>query len=201
MRISTTDLESFRRIIQTDYGREDELISRIEGHPAPASWQMKAGAAWHAALAGEPYTDFAFEEIHIERAREAIGPGLWEVKASGEVAGHTIVAKVDHVCGSKITENKAKFSQASEIDYEPQLQWRFYLLLHEATQVRYNLWSFKDPSEAGAWCDLRDVLSFSFWPYAGLQTDCERWVRLFADWAEAKNLSKFLQEKDYALAR
>jgi hypothetical protein len=202
MRISATWIEQYRRVIETDYASEDELAAQIQGKPFEPSWQMKCGSAFHHALEtfrgpvieGDESQrvavgDYLFSVPSVVAAQRFIGPGLWEVKHTMEIEGATVVAKVDHVCGLFLQDNKCKFSTADCKDYEPSLQWRLYLLIHGAECLRYNLWSFKDPDETG-YCELRDMLSFRFWRYTELESDCRRWVKMFLSWVESKGLSR-----------
>lgn len=212
IRISTTTLESYRRVLTTEYATEAELIAQVKGEPFEPSWQMQAGSAWQALLSspfevgtidetqGEyrvHYGDFSFGRKSQELARDHIGPGISEVKALArfqlgcrDAVPVDVVAQVDHIRGLMIQENKAKFSTPDARDYEQSLQWRFYLLAHEAAHVRYNLFDFADPKNG--YCELRNIVSFGFWTYPDLRADCERWVRAFLEWASSKRLLSYL---------
>lgn len=208
LRVSSTTLESFRRLVQTDYGDQSDLIASIMGKPFEPSWQMNAESAWQAVLErpaehrqfDETDTayyrsgDYTFDGGAVGAALKHIGPGLCEVKATREfdVFGCpvTVVAQVDHVRGLFLQENKAKFSPADPKDYEPSLQWRFYLAVHGAACLRYNLFSFADPRQG--YCQLRDVVSFRFWPYAELELECRQWLLQFLDFAHQHRLTPYL---------
>lgn len=207
LRVSVTTLESFRRLLQTEYGSEEELIAQIMGKPFEPTWQMRAGTAWHACLEKHPRTGayalctsggFSFSALHVCEALGHIGPGIWEVKAARvfDIGWHhaNVVAQTDHCRGLLIQDNKTKFSPADARDYEASLQWRFYLAIHGAPRLRYNLFSFKDPDEQG-YCELKDILSFSFWDYAGLESDCRFWLTEFLLWAGSKNLLSYLNRE------
>ncbi len=51
IRISTTTLEAFRRVLQEERGSEAELVASIRGEPFERKWQMDAGTRWHEILA------------------------------------------------------------------------------------------------------------------------------------------------------
>ncbi len=254
LRVSTTSLESFRRILHTDYGSEAELIASIKREPFVPSWQMDAGKAWHAVLEGaaechpmilerdalEPpdvppqpprkrliYFEekaavavaaealaeslridalvkhyesggYYFDRNVVERARQIIGPGLWEQKETKQyrIGRHdvNVVAQVDHKSGLVLQENKTKFSQPYARDYEESLQWRFYLEVHEALRCNYNLWHFAEPTSDGH-CESKGMCSFTFWHYPGLERDCVRWLREFMAWAEGRELLEYLDRE------
>lgn len=53
LRLSTTTLESFRRVIHTEYAQEEELVAQVRGEPFEATWQMQAGSAWDRAISDQ----------------------------------------------------------------------------------------------------------------------------------------------------
>lgn len=209
LRISTTTLEAFRRLIDTEYGDEKELIAQIKGEPFEARWQMEAGTAWHTALSTEickseretglvEIGKFSFSVGHVEAADRHIGPGVWEVKQvrvsdirQDEYV--VVVAQADHCRGLLIQDNKTKFSKPDAREYEQSLQWRFYLWVHGAQEFRYNLFDFADPKDG--YCELLNIVSFNFWPYPGLEADCRRWVGEFLDWCASKRLLPYLNRQ------
>ena len=211
IRVSATMLESFRRVLTTEYATEEELIAQVKGAPFKPTWQMMAGSAWQLALsdpeAGQWHTDdegeyVEFEEYgttfsreDVEFGRAHVGPGLCEVKAGRDlfIQGESVrlVAQVDHINGTHIQENKAKFAPPDVSDYEPSLQWRTYLFVHDAESVRYNLFTF---SERYGCCKLRgEVISATFWRYPGLKNDVRVKVQEFIAWAASRGLLDYLR--------
>lgn len=202
IRVSTTTLEAYRRLLQTEYGTEAELIAQIKGEPFKPSWQMQAGQAWdhvlswpgYEALGFQPaYGGFTFDAEAWRSAKEHLGPGVWQVKATKQIGPALVVAQVDHIHGMLIDEVKAKFSTPDARDYEQVLQWRFYCLIHDAPVVRYSLFDFSDPK--GGYCELRNIISFKFWSYPNLEVDCKRWVSEFLSWAESRALLGYLNRE------
>lgn len=57
MTARVSHIESFRRVMQTEFGDEGELIRAVKGTPDAPNWMMLAGTAWHAVLdgKGDPY--------------------------------------------------------------------------------------------------------------------------------------------------
>lgn len=222
MRISTTIVEDYRRLLQAEYQRdtaEEELIAKIKGTPFEPTWQMRAGKAWHSIIetpdayertyqeAGVQdqiyyeYDGFRFDAGAVKVARERIGPGLWEVKGTRRftLSGQevTVVAQADHMHGLFIQDNKATWSNPGAFDYEPSLQWRFYLLVHAAASFTYNKFAFREPKDG--YCELHNLLSFRFWTYPDIETDCRRWLALFLAWAESRGLSRYLEREGTGL--
>jgi len=210
IRLSATTLEAYRRVVETEYASESELIASIRGERIPETWQMAAGSAWDNLLSGAGEVavfnvdettyhacgGFTFKEDHVEAARKHLGPGLWQVKVEkfidSSLGPVCLVAKVDKVRGLFVDEVKAKFSTVDARNYERSLQWKLYLLCHEAAAVRYSLFDFANPDKA-RYCDLRDIVSFRFWRYRGLEQECRQWVEGFLDWASSRGLMPFLQ--------
>lgn len=210
LRVSTTTLEAYRRLVQTDFGTDAELADQVMGKPWTPTWQMNAGTAWHKVLetsaggwSGGDFVregHFSFGPMKaINEAIHHIGPGVWEVKATHvfelDWLKVNVVAKADHVRGLVIQDNKAKFSQADARDYEAALQWRFYLLCHGAQCVRYNLFPFKEPAQNSDLYTLKEIISFRFWAYPELECDCLAWVSRFVNWADAKGLLPYLERE------
>lgn len=216
-RISATDLEEFRRIKTTEWGDEPGLIAKICGRPFKPSWQTVAGACWHRVLehperhydpetgryTAEPYF---WEEADVLRALNHIGDGLWEVKAVKTYPTHLgpvdVVAKVDHLLGLVIQDNKTKFSTKSSTDYEDSLQWRLYLDVHGAEVFRYNLWMTKEPKGKNAKLGSGHLrlhaeapLWFNFWRYPEMRDDILGWVNEFIAWADQRGLTRYLMRK------
>jgi len=199
IRISTTQIESYRRIVQTDYGSEEELIAQIMGKPFAPSHAMQAGSAWHFMLEhSDTYNvvnNLVFRQDDVDKAIEFIGPGVWEVKATKtyDLPGQpvTVVAQADHVHGKVITDNKLSLSGLDLKRYEPSLQWRLYLDIHQAYKFIYNRWYFTEPQECSF--VLKEVMSSSFSPYPGLERDCRHWIADFLGWAASKNLWSYLE--------
>ncbi len=70
IRVSTTTLEQYRRVIETEYASEGELAASIRGEPFTRTWQMAAGAAWDELLADpDVNTDGCFPCTDKDRKR------------------------------------------------------------------------------------------------------------------------------------
>lgn len=210
VRVST--LESFRRVADTSYGDEHELVEYVRhGQTSEPNWMMAAGTAWHRALAGESpdfldietghwhYGDWLFRNDDVTDAREHVGPGLCEVTARRvfrtPVGNVEVRGTCDRIRGLYVRDAKAKFTTPDAKDYEPSLQWRFYLLLHGAARFTYDLFAFRDPGDKQL-CELRGIESFNFWRYSGLEWECQSWLVRFVEWADSRNLLGFLAARE-----
>ncbi len=214
-----THLEAFRRIMQTDFADQAELVQALKGTPVPPNWMMDAGTAFHAVLAdpekhrecyfgsdGEPFDlfesgDYTFSTDAVATALDVVGDGVCEVPGSkvyqtlhGPIL---ITGTCDRIAGKCIRDAKAKFTTPHAGDYEQSIQWRLYLDLFGADCFTYDLFAFSQPKDG--FCALRDIVSFKLWRYPSLEQDCERWVRAFVDWADIRNLLKHMQSRELVL--
>ncbi len=207
LRVSTTTLDSFRRVLDYDYADEGELIASVKREPVIMPWYVHAGSAWQSLLESEvtPITDigrikvgdFYFDSTALRSAHAILGPGVTEVKATKVYqTSHgqaTVVAQADHVFGTIITDNKFKASTPDARDYENNLQWRLYCDVHGASCFRYILYDFADQKDG--YCELKNIISFKFWPYSELEADCNRWLNLFLGWADSRGLLGYLERE------
>lgn len=210
--LHATDLEAFRRCCETEYGDEEQLIRALSGNPDSPNPLMQAGTEFHRLLASnnhnvvrygrdydtEPTAQFRFDGEAVLKARKHVGPGIPELtgRRVWEIDGEqvSVVGTADLVHGLLVQDHKAKFSDPDPSDYAPSLQWRLYLLIHQAQVFRYNLFSFKDPKEDG-FCELRSILSFKQWPYREMEADVKHWLGRFVDWARQHDLLPHLQQE------
>lgn len=237
LRISTTAIEQYRRLMVYDYVDENAMCARIRGIPIEGTWQMQAGREFHSVLENydriteaqehalllgvNPATTedesplfnpegavnhstfvrqgkYLFNRAHIAQAREKIGRCLWEVKGNrifNTMYGPcNVIAKADNVWGLRVQDTKAKFGPTpTGTDWELDLQWRTYLLVHGAELFRYNAFTFSDPEEMhdtpGVYAmNMKDYISFNFWRYDEMERDVQAWLNDFLEWADSKNL-------------
>jgi hypothetical protein len=209
IRISTTLLESFRKLIETEYVPASQVIDSIMGKPQEMSWQAAAGTAWHKIIADleedcdespdELWArdDYSFTWQSLHNTRRLLGPGLWEVKVVKHMDVYgvpvALVAKADHVHGNTVTDLKAKFSNLDVSAYEPDLQWRIYLWAHGASCFRYVFCEFKDPKKG--YCELRNLTETNFWPYPQMERDIKTWCARFLDFCHQHRLTEHLHRE------
>ena len=207
--LRTSTIESYRRVMEEEYASEDELAAYVKaGQDGEANWKMDAGTAWHHHLAGTGHLAgdrFEFDPEVAAVARAYVGHGITELTGykTFNVRGVQVQLEgtADHVWGRAIQDHKTKFSPANPDDYEPSLQWRSYLLIHDCDVFRYHLWSFRDPKgvkgadpEDGGFCEFKDVTSFRFWRYPGMEDEVTQRIADFISWAEGMNLLRFVSQ-------
>lgn len=230
LRISTTTLEAYRKVMQTEWAREADLINGLTGKFVYRSDTVFAGRAWHSVLQNfdalqemdyhesmlgvqvedEPtpipqvhvrWDKFIFAKPWAEEISKIIGPGLWEVKSTRTVSTSfgpvVLVAKADHVYGNVVQDQKATFSAINEKNYEHDLQWRVYLLVHGAKKFVYNCTMFRDPVKIGDFqlCKFADFQQFVFYPYDRMEADCMIWLEAFLGWAKNRGILNYLHRE------
>ncbi|MGD9713784.1 MAG: hypothetical protein AB7V46_17240 [Thermomicrobiales bacterium] len=212
IRLRVSTLEHFRKVVCTEYESEADLVERIRrGQWAPDAadtpWYMLAGTAWHRALACEPpddavesteevmarYGDYLFSPDDIYAGIAEFGMGSREITWHRDwvVDGITVRLEgtADHVVGRVVSDAKTKFSDVDPSDYEESLQWRAYLLIHDADVFRYVLFSFKDPAADGFLKLRKDgIYTFNMWRYPDLERDVLEWLNRFVGWAIVRGL-------------
>lgn len=210
IRISATTLEDLRRLVEEDIGTEAELIAKVRQEPYKRSWQAQAGSAWHTCLEKQRYWNqnalpmieqdgSSFLPDAVKAGCDAVGPGVWEVKATILFASSdfeaTVVCKGDHLNGLVITDNKSKWGNQIDLSaYDNSLQWRLYLLAFRCQLFRYIAYAFRKPDKNG-YCHLKEIRTVKYYPYPGMEKDVMPWVRKFIDWVRSKGLESYLHRQ------
>lgn len=226
IRVST--LESFRIVVEEEYRTAADLADYIRnGQTSEPSENMRVGKAWHHVLEKPDATEFAMETVSrgksgtpvlakhhrsgefyfagqvVRAAKTMIGPGRKEVEfkktyRTSEGPLH-MVGHVDWLRGLLVQDTKTKVGTTPHAeDYEDSLQWRAYLDLTGAHELRYNLFPTLDPRDDG-FVPVKpesEWVSFSLWRYEGMEADLERWMAFFLQWAKSRDLLKFLTVPD-----
>lgn len=148
---------------------------------------------------------YIFQRSHVAQAREKIGQCLWEVKGNRifdtKYGPCNVIAKADNVYGLRVQDTKCKFGTKPDgSDWECDMQWRAYLLVHGAELFRYNAFTFKEPEEMhdtpGVFAmTMIDYISFNFWRYDNMEKDFVSWLNDFLDWADNHKLLPFLHRE------
>lgn len=219
LRAST--LEAYRRVIETDFKPESELVEAIERGQVndEGGWESQCGTAFHAILAhpDEHYTtgpcldddesiprdEYYCGKWHwfgptVRDLLAEIGPGRVEVRAGTTIDTRWgkvhVSGQADRVNGLSVRDAKCTWSTPDVELYEPSLQWRWYLLIHERRWFCYDVFHFKEPKESGL-VELKEFYSFRQWAYEGMERDCKDWLNRFLAWACAKGLIDDLERK------
>jgi hypothetical protein len=213
VRISTTTLESFRLFMQPeqDWMPEDELVATICGKFVP-NRKVLIGQAFGAVLehpdryrASGGYlvpTRGGQGEV-IALGDDVMGPALalidrertvFEPKALKAYGPHDVVARADQMVGARLIETKATLGSFDFDKYADGCQWRFMVDIFQPVSVTYQVFCLTE-SEANGVISLKDVHSFSLFPYAGVSDDCAALVADFAEYVERKGLTAVLDKR------
>lgn len=209
MRISTTQLESFRLWSDPDqeWMTEDALVATIRGefHTNPA---IELGLAYGQVLedpdryvvpGGYRCRGYSFDGASVEPALALIDRrGVFEAKAVKRYGAHDVVAKADHLLGAHLSEFKTTTSTFSFDKYEASYQWRFMVDIFQPAQVTYHVFLLDDHGNGVA--ELRGIETFNLYPYARLHQDCCELLGQFVDYVTAKGLDAVLTARQQAAA-
>jgi hypothetical protein len=185
MRLSVSDLESFRYWNASEDSTLDELIARLM-HTEPPTPQMEAGRAFAKLMehAGERSLhveevdgwEFYFDmesELSMPTVRELKGEMVFET-ADGPV---TLVGQVDGFDG-RVYDAKLT-GRVDPERYLDSLQWRAYLLMFGAREFVYDIFHAKYES-GGKRVTVDEHHRMSFFAYPEMRAEVERAVRNLA---------------------
>jgi hypothetical protein len=139
----------------------------------------------------------------IELSDDVMGPALalidrertvFEPKALKAYGPHDVVARADQMVGARLIETKATLGSFDFDKYADGCQWRFMVDIFQPVSVTYQVFCLTE-SEANGVISLKDVHSFSLFPYAGVSDDCAALVADFAEYVERKGLTAVLDKR------
>lgn len=202
LRISTTTLESFRLWSdpEQEWMHEADLVDTILGRFTPTP-EILIGQAYHCILEnpdkyrspnGYVANEYFFgAEVVTPMLAKIDRQGTFEVKATKEILGNTIVCKADHISGMRVVEFKTTFNNFDAEKYMNSIQWRIMALAFEAASVTYEVACFTGRDTV----ELRAIESLPVYPYPGLLHDCEDLVRKFVHYVKLRGLDGHLRQK------
>lgn len=213
MRISATQLESFRLFMQPDqdWMSEDELIATIRGQFVP-NHKVNLGSAFGRVLedpdaylvpggfrvkvGGE---SFEFGMDVMEPCLDLIDRrGVFEAKAVKTYDGHDVASKADHLLGAHLSEFKTTLSSFNFDKYADSCQWRLMADAFRPTRITYRVFCLDEATNGVI--GLKSIECFDLYPYPAMAADCRRLVREFAIYVEAKGLADVLNARQAAAA-
>lgn len=189
MRISATNLESFRRWREDESASVEDLLDYLRKKTPPTE-VMRAGSALHKVLEHAKAGD-SLNEVEQDGFRfrfkfdgEIALPALRELKLERQITvdgeSHTVVAVVDTFGGIEIGDHKMT-SRADAENYAPSIQWRAYLSWFEADVFVYNLFQASSPADEPGVYVISDFVPVTFCRYPGMDDEVGRLVRDFAE--------------------
>lgn len=211
MRISATQLESFRLFMTPDqeWMSEDDLIASIRGQFVP-NHKVNLGLAFGQVLEDPdrylvPGGFRAFVNGEgFEFGRDVMDPclelidrrGVFEAKAVKSYGPHDVASKADHLLGGHLSEFKTTLSSFDFDKYAHSCQWRFMADAMQPTRITYRVFCLSEAPNGVI--GLRSIECFDLYPYKAMHQDCQRLVREFAQYVEAKGLSDVLNKRQAA---
>lgn len=180
IRISVSDLESYRYYKDDDDSTLEDLLKRLR-HEDPPNDAMMAGRAFakfmeHSRPSSIESAEVDGWEFFFDLDVELWVPPVRELKAEvvyqttyGPV---TLVGMVDSLEGIVIRDQKLTQRWDPE-KYMDSLQWRAYLVMFQAKKFRYDIFVGK---YAGRRVAITEYHPMDFWTYPGIEADVERAV-------------------------
>lgn len=187
IRISATNLESYRRWLANEESSIDELVSYLR-RETPATEAMLAGSAFHKVLENAQYGQ-VFNVIEQDGFKfdftcfdgELILPETRELKIEKqtEINGEpvTFVGVVDAISVNEIFDHKFTSNLDAE-SYAASMQWRCYLDWFNADKFTYNLFQNYKPANKDFY-QVKSLLPISFFRYPNMRKDIEEMAAEF----------------------
>ena len=121
-----------------------------------------------------------------------------EIRLYKDFGNAIITGCADMIDGMEIRDIKTKYSYPSDIDYINSCQWKFYLELFQANVFHFDLFVFEGYDKNKHGYDVRGLPLKRYEPaitcyrYKGMEQDNMNLVHSFLEWAEYRNLTKYL---------
>lgn len=126
-----------------------------------------------------------------------------EVREYKDYGRAIVTGCADMIHGVTIRDIKTKYSMPDDSDYIDSCQWRFYLDLFEADTFYFDLFMFDGYSAEKHGVDVRGLILKEYTPsiqcnrYSRMSIDNENLLNEFLEWAEYRDLVKFLIPNNY----
>lgn len=209
-------LESYRYLIDENYGTDEGMILAIKGLKE-WSTKMTFGTAFQAVIEHGPekFLDRGTGLYHIRdsnmpeevvlkhsdlelaiKFREQYPNIVHEIPDKFYLDCGEFIAlisfKVDGADGLILHENKTTDKAASHDKYLKSMQWRAYLLATQAVKVQYNVFSYH--IEEGTNNYIVDLSTFTFYPYNHLETDVRMFCNSFYRYCKRNGVLGYLKQ-------
>ena len=121
-----------------------------------------------------------------------------EIRLYKDFGDAVITGCADMIDGMEIRDIKTKYSYPSDVDYINSCQWKFYLELFQANVFHFDLFVFEGYDKNKHGYDVRGLPLKRYEPpitcyrYEGMEQDNMNLVHSFLEWAEYRNLTKYL---------
>lgn len=121
-----------------------------------------------------------------------------EIRIYKDFGDAVITGCADMIDGVEIRDIKTKYSYPSDTDYINSCQWRFYLEIFKADIFHFDLFVFDGYKIDKHGYDVRGLPLERYSPaitcyrYDGMERDNRNLLRSFLEWAEYRELTKYL---------
>lgn len=121
-----------------------------------------------------------------------------EIRLYKDFGDAVVTGCADLIDGIEIRDTKTKYSYPSDSDYINSCQWRFYLELFKADVFHFDLFVFDGYDKDRHGYDVRGLPLKRYEPaitcyrYDGMEQDNGNLLRSFLEWAEYRDLKKYL---------
>jgi hypothetical protein len=199
MRISATQIESFRLFLSGEWMSTEEFHAGLTGTFTPTR-AVALGTAFGKVLetpdaykAPHGYRITAYgetfefgDDVMAEPLSLVDRRGTFEAKAVKRYGSHEVASKADHLYGAELSEFKTTLSSFDFDKYAQSVQWRFMCHAFEPRRITYRVFLLSEATNGVI--SLRSCESFHLYPYAGLGADCGEMVHEFASYVRAVGL-------------
>lgn len=206
MRISATQLESFRLFLSGDWMSADAFHASLTGTFAPTH-AVALGTAFGKVLETPdayrvPYgyrveahgETFEFgDDVMAEPLALIDRRGVFEAKAVKSYGPHDVSSKADHLFGAQLSEFKTTMGTFDFDKYAASCQWRFMADAFQPRRITYRVFCLSEA--VNGVISLRGCESFDLYPYAGLSRDCAEMVHEFAAYVRAVGLQAVFETR------
>lgn len=121
-----------------------------------------------------------------------------EIRLYKDFGNAIITGCADMIDGVEIRDIKTKYSYPIDADYINSCQWKFYLQLFNADIFHFDLFIFEGYDKEKHGYDVRGIPLKRYGPaitcyrYDGMEQDNYNLLRSFLEWAEYRDLTKYL---------
>lgn len=192
IRISATQLESYRRWLLNDESTIDDIIDFLLKRTEPTE-AMLAGSAFHKILENSSYNDelsiveqdgfkFDLSDLDCEIALPEVKEFKLEKQTVIDGEPVTFVGVVDAIKVNEIFDHKLT-SQPNAENYIDSMQWRCYLDWFDCEKFTYNLFQSYKPANQDVYL-IKTFLPISFYRYEGIDLDVRNMASSFIDFVK-----------------
>lgn len=202
LRISATQLESWRLFRTADWMTEDRLLASLRDTFVP-SREVLIGQAFGSIVAtpdayrqpgGYVCEGFSFDDATIQPFLDLVDRrGLFELKGTYPFGNVTLVAKADHIVGTHLSEFKTTGSTFDADKYAASVQWRVMALIFAPSLITYRV-AILDDHENGV-VEIKGVENLTLYPYADLRQDVGELVNDLTVYIRLRHLEPYFQPK------